>query len=205
MISWIVWFGACAMSSFVMTVVDAPTMPILGTLLGVAAGAPAGAPPPELLPPVLVKRVALTLISGSCPPAFCACAGKERAVPARHAAMSAKLRGVFDPINKVTCVLRRFVKSRRRGNDTLRHDEARQANAAKGQLILEETSHRPVLRNGYVTSPLRNTAPSHAPCDGRMTGTGRSPGSRIIAVARLPKLSFLRSLRSVAFWATTHR
>ncbi len=69
----------------------------------------------------------------------------------------------------------------------LRHDEARRANAAEFQITLEETSHRPVLRNGYTSSPLRNTAPSHAPCDGRMTGTGRSPGLRIVTVARLPK------------------
>lgn len=32
-----------------------------------------------------------------------------------------------------------------------------------------------------------NAAPSHTPCAGRMTGTGRSPGSRIVAVVRLPE------------------
>ena len=196
------------MSSFVMTVVDAPTMPMVGA--ATAPPVPVATAPALALPPVLPRRVALTLISGRV--ASCARAGRMIADPARSAAINARPSGARDElglvdglINKVTCVLRRLMKSRRRGNDTHRHDEARQANAAKSQLTLEETSHRPVLRNGYVTSPLRNTAPSHAPCDGRMTGTGRSPGSRIVAVARLPKLGFLGSLRSVAFWTTTHR
>lgn len=72
---------------------------------------------------------------------------------------------------------------------TRRHDGRWQMIASKRSVLTEETGHRPNLRNSYVTSPLRNAAPSHAPCDGRMTGTGRSPGSRIVAVARLPRLS----------------
>ena len=70
---------------------------------------------------------------------------------------------------------------------TRNHDGWRQIAASKRSVLTEETGHRPNLRNSYVTSPLRNAAPSHAPCDGRMTGTGRSPGSRIVAVVRLPK------------------
>ena len=70
---------------------------------------------------------------------------------------------------------------------TRNHDGWRQIAASKRSVLTEATGHRPNLRNSYVTSPLRNAAPSHAPCDGRMTGTGRSPGSRIVAVVRLPK------------------
>ena len=68
-----------------------------------------------------------------------------------------------------------------------RHDGRGQIAASKRSVLTEESGHRPNLRNSYVTSPLRNAAPSHTPCDGRMTGTGRSPGSRIAAVVRLPK------------------
>ena len=70
---------------------------------------------------------------------------------------------------------------------TRRHDGRWQMIASKRSVLTEESGHRPNLRNSYVTSPLRNAAPSHTPCDGRMTGTGRSPGSRIAAVVRLPK------------------
>ncbi len=80
---------------------------------------------------------------------------------------------------------------------TRRHDGTRQVAAAIRSVLTEETGHRPNLRNSYVTSPLRNAAPSHAPCDGRMTGTGRSPGSRIVAVARLPKPSLEALLSGV--------
>ena len=176
------------MSSFVMTVVDAPTIPMFGAG-ATATPVPVATTPPPALPPVLPRRVALTLISGSV--ASCASAAQVITDPAKSVPRSARPKGVRRVaclMNKVTGVLRRFMKSRRRGLSTRRHDKARQANVAETHAILEETSHRPVLRNGYVTSPPRNTAPSHAPCDGRMTGTGRSPGSRIVTVVRLPKL-----------------
>jgi len=50
------------------------------------------------------------------------------------------------------------------------------------------------LRNGCCRVTAAEAAPSHAPRDGWMTGTGRSPGSRIVAAVRLPKPALRRTL-----------
>ena len=71
------------MSSDVMTVVDAPTMPMLFA---------AALEPLPALPPTPDNLVASTLIEGNALPAFCANAELTSAVPARHAAAKESLR-----------------------------------------------------------------------------------------------------------------
>lgn len=51
----------------------------------------------------------------------------------------------------------------------------------------EKTSHG--LRIGHEVTAAEEPPRAHAPCDGRVTGSGRSPGSRVYAVVRLPGIA----------------